>query len=1858
LHKVFSRYLGLVVLLLTLVVLLSLGTSGSAQAYDAHSPILILDNTSLISLGLPGEGTEENPFLIQNYEIDGAGGSAIAIYDTDLHVKIRNCLFSDSTWPSAIIYLENVHNVKIENNHFVDGYVGVGLVSSSSITIRNNTFQNHNTGIVLEDSDHNYLINNTCVLDIEMPSGRTGIRLVSSGNNSLEMNNCSGNNVGIDLLFSNFTTLFANVCDGNDGSGISIDSSINNTLTENVCRDNYIGGIALYSASSATTGNMIGNNICSGNAVMSEWGAGIFLSSSSTYSISNNTISNNDLHGNYYGVSLLSSPHNTICSNTVHGNSASGIYISISSDNIVSSNDIFENADSGIWMESSDDCMVESNTARNNFDGIYLDGCERNVLFSNDLMANTYGIFLYECSLNTISFNECNSSNGGDGIYLLLSHSNGLFNNYCNSGYSDGIFLEASNQNALLNNTCNGNGNNGIEVSDSGQCIIANNTCIGNAIGIWLRTESDWNVVDKNLCSENSQAGIYLTDSYDCLVSNNTCNDNAPNSMGSGIVIDDSINDLLQDNDCSGNFYGIRLISSSSNNVLSGNDLVSNSRGVEISSTSSGNQIEGNTIAAADYGIIIGGEQYLVISGTVINGTMVTGCGHGVYLSYADGTVVTNSTVSTSLTGLYAYYSNSIVIVGNDISGNGNNGIELSNSAGSTIANNTCIGNAQMGIRLDFFHDGVVTNNTCIEGGVGIYLSISNDNQVRNNTCSMNTANPDFNYGIWIESSFRNSIINNTCSGNGAVGIFFSNHDSGFLINNTVNGNGNTGVRAYRSDDNLMAGNECLGNVFGIYLYECYRNSIADNYCASPTLIYLETVGIFLDYSDSNDVHSNECNHNNVGMHISDSDLNNITDNDCDHNSYGLGIGIKMVASNENWISNNSCSHNSVGINGIYSDWNDMIGNNCSDNTQYGINFYGDSSDGNLICNNTCNNNGYGMWISCLKDSTIIDNIFNGNRKAGVHIEYRSSDNVLAKNILLDNGYQLEDDGYGMWSAGMGLAIDGSGEYNACERNLIANNTITGSRLYGVSLINAFYCRLYGNVLIENNGATSVHDPDHVQAYDDGGNFWNDTEFGNLWGDWTTPDANVDGIVDEAYLVVGGTNKDLMPLAVSVVIDAPTDGFATGESSVDISGTAVSYFGVDHLIWHNAATGASGDCTGADIWMATVPLVNGDNVITVTMVDLHGSEANATITVVLDVVPPSLEITYPAEGAYVSSNVTVTWTGSDADSGIAYCLVSIESVFSDNVTGSSCTINGLAEGTYTVLVSAYDAVGNYMDVTVTFTVDVTAPVVTIISPADDHLSTSDSVTVTWNGSDTGSGVDHYVVSWEEGFPVTLPPSALSHTFTGLSDGSHLLTVVIYDKVGLSHTDSVEVLVDTQIPSLTITSPVQGGFVNNADVTVTWSCSDAGTGIAYCVASIEDLASFNTTGTSCTFIDLADGTYTVLVSAYDQLGNYRDRTVTFTVDTEAPTLVIDSPSEGQMFNVNSVTVSWSTTDANPGTVQVRFDGEGWVMATGGELMKSALSDGEHIAYVKVTDAAGNSLEVMVNFMVDTIAPVVAFISPEEGSIINSSVGTLRWNTDAAASCIRVDGGEWTELGTNTSWEYSLEDGEHAIEVKVTDQAGNSATAMLNITVDTTAPTAEYSPIGNELELGLVILIEFSEPMNQTSVSVVGLIGGLEWEGNTVIFTPAALSYNRAYTVLVSGKDLAGNGLDINWTFVTRSVGNLTGVILDENGDPVANVTVTAGGEFTAVTDENGRFLFVNLSVGTYLFEVDAEGFQPFTFNSTVEQGITVDEGTVEMVPEETVGDEDDTGSSIWPYVSIAMAVLAVVGVAALVRLRKK
>jgi len=79
---------------------------------------------------------------------------------------------------------------------------------------------------------------------------------------------------------------------------------------------------------------------------------------------------------------------------------------------------------------------------------------------------------------------------------------------------------------------------------------------------------------------------------------------------------------------------------------------------------------------------------------------------------------------------------------------------------------------------------------------------------------------------------------------------------------------------------------------------------------------------------------------------------------------------------------------------------------------------------------------------------------------------------------------------------------------------------------------------IWNNTFIENNGANDTFYASHIQAFDGGtNNFWNSSGsphgYGNRWNDWTSPDADNDGIVDKPYTIWGSAGaKDHYPLVI------------------------------------------------------------------------------------------------------------------------------------------------------------------------------------------------------------------------------------------------------------------------------------------------------------------------------------------------------------------------------------------------------------------------------------------------------------------------------------------------------------------------------------------------------------------------------------------------------------------------------------------------------------------------------------------------------------------------------------------------------
>ncbi len=92
------------------------------------------------------------------------------------------------------------------------------------------------------------------------------------------------------------------------------------------------------------------------------------------------------------------------------------------------------------------------------------------------------------------------------------------------------------------------------------------------------------------------------------------------------------------------------------------------------------------------------------------------------------------------------------------------------------------------------------------------------------------------------------------------------------------------------------------------------------------------------------------------------------------------------------------------------------------------------------------------------------------------------------------------------------------------------------------------------------------------------------------------------------------------------------------------------------------------------------------------------------------------------------------------------------------------------------------------------------------------------------------------------------------------------------------------MVDTTPPSLTINSPTSGSYNNTGGVTVNWTTSDSGSGLAMTEVKVDTGSWSVVTGMNDTLTSLADGPHTVTVKVTDNIGNVNNASVTFIVDT--------------------------------------------------------------------------------------------------------------------------------------------------------------------------------------------------------------------------------------------------------------------------------------------------------------------------------------------------------------------------------------
>ena len=555
---------------------------------------------------------------------------------------------------------------------------------------------------------------------------------------------------------------------------------------------------------------------------------------------------------------------------------------------------------------------------------------------------------------------------------------------------------------------------------------------------------------------------------------------------------------------------------------------------------------------------------------------------------------------------------------------------------------------------------------------------------------------------------------------------------------------------------------------------------------------------------------------------------------------------------------------------------------------------------------------------------------------------------------------------------------------------------------------------------------------------------------------WNNSDVTVTFVcADGPAAVASGIASCTGPQTVTsegqnqVVIGTAVDNAgnsAEDPAQVSIDRTAPTIAGVadrpaNAAGWYNADVTVLFTCgdaqSGIDSCTPAQTLGEGaSQAVAGTAVDAAGNSAGTTVGGLnVDKTAPNLlgaVVTAPSGPGWYNGDVTVQWTCSDALSGVTACPA-------DSIVNGE----GLDLSTSAFVV---DVAGNSTSATLTdIQIDRTAPATTASVPAPLPSGWhAGPVEVTLAVLDNLSGVNQtfYSVDGGSGQPYTAP-------FSVSGGGAHSVRFYSIDNAGNvedvsqpGHEITFEI---DDVPPLLSGSRTPGANAqgwNNTPVTVNFTCVDVESGIAGCSSPVT--LSGEGAGQSVTG------------QAADVAGNTAATTVdNINIDLTAPTTTDDVSS---LWKNLDVLVNLAAFDALSGVAATHYALDS-VAATGSTL--TVADEGEHSLQYYSVDNAGNveTIKTAPAIRIDKTAPTIA------GSKAPAANANGWHNSDVTVSFACDDGLSGVAICSPS--QTVTADGTPSIAGAATDNAGNSADALVSVQLDKTAPTiaGSKSPAAN-------------------------------------------------------------------------------------------------------------------------------------------------------------------------------------------------
>jgi hypothetical protein len=365
--------------------------------------------------------------------------------------------------------------------------------------------------------------------------------------------------------------------------------------------------------------------------------------------------------------------------------------------------------------------------------------------------------------------------------------------------------------------------------------------------------------------------------------------------------------------------------------------------------------------------------------------------------------------------------------------------------------------------------------------------------------------------------------------------------------------------------------------------------------------------------------------------------------------------------------------------------------------------------------------------------------------------------------------------------------------------------------------------------------------------------------------------------------------------------------------------------------------------------------------------------------------------------AYPFTNVTADHVISASFGVITYSLnVITAGTGTGKVTSSPAGINcgatcssGFAAGTPVILTAATTTGSTFMGwsgactgsgscivsmlttTTVTATFNDTTPPVLVISALPDGSFTNNP-TFSMNGTVKDNiGVQSLVIS---GATVTVQSD---HSFTYalvLSTGTNTITTVATDLAGSQATDTRIITLDQTAPSLTITTPADNSYTNQATNTLAGTV-EAGATLVRSLNSGPTVTIVYSGATYTESLNLASGTNTINVTAGDPAGNTNTLHRTITFDNASPSLAIEQPPHDTISSSATITISGTVSDLTAVSLLVTCPtaSVGVVSTptpTTWSVVLTNLQQGTNSITVTAADQAGNTGRATRNIIFNT------------------------------------------------------------------------------------------------------------------------------------------------------------------------------------------------------------------------------------------------------------------------------------------------